>query len=472
MLEILAARLMAPYVGVSLNTYTGIIGTVLGGIAAGAWVGGWAADRVPPRYLLGPLLIVGGLLVMTSSPLVTLLGEHLHAASLRAIIALSAATVFLPAFVLSAVTPVVVKMQLQDLTTTGRVVGRMSGIATAGALVGTFGTGFILAERLHTHVILLIVGAVLVALGAILSRRLMRRLRPIAAVLLIGAVLTAAAAGAGVQGPCKVESGYFCIRVLSAPPGDSGRILMLDDVAHSYADVGNPRYLGFPYVRVLAAAMDGLAEPGERLAVLHIGGGAFTLPMYVAATRPGSVNKVMEIDPAVVDTARADFGLRSGPRLQVEVGDAGVLTTRERPLSYDFIVGDAFSSRSPPWQLTTREFLGRLRKLLRPRGAYLMNVIDDGRAFVRAEAATMQRVFPHVVVLELPGETNHVLVGANAPIDVAALRRQAMRMGVPVLPLTGASLGQLIGDAHVLENDFAPVDQLLNAGGSPVVAQR
>jgi spermidine synthase len=218
--------------------------------------------------------------------------------------------------------------------------------------------------------------------------------------------------------------------------------------------------------------MDGLAKPGERLAVLHIGGGAFTLPMYVAATRPGSVNKVMEIDPAVVDTARADFGLRSGPRLQVEVGDAGVLTTRERPLSYDFIVGDAFSSRSPPWQLTTREFLGRLRKLLRPRGAYLMNVIDDGRAFVRAEAATMQRVFPHVVVLELPGETNHVLVGANAPIDVAALRRQAMRMGVPVLPLTGASLGQLIGDAHVLENDFAPVDQLLNAGGSPVVAQR
>src|SRR3954470_17212163 len=77
LLEILAARLMAPYVGVSLNTYTGIIGTVLAGIAAGTWIGGRAADRVAPRLLLGPLLVAGGVLAIATAPLVTLLGEHI-----------------------------------------------------------------------------------------------------------------------------------------------------------------------------------------------------------------------------------------------------------------------------------------------------------------------------------------------------------------------------------------------------------
>src|SRR4051794_35764814 len=78
MLEILAVRLMAPYVGVSLNTYTGIIGTVLAGISAGAFVGGWAADRTPPQKLLGPILVAGGVLALTTAPLTTALGSGLH----------------------------------------------------------------------------------------------------------------------------------------------------------------------------------------------------------------------------------------------------------------------------------------------------------------------------------------------------------------------------------------------------------
>ena len=69
-LEILAGRLLAPYVGVSLNTYTGIIGTVLVGIAIGAWLGGVAADRFDPRRLIPLLLIVGGALAIATIPTV------------------------------------------------------------------------------------------------------------------------------------------------------------------------------------------------------------------------------------------------------------------------------------------------------------------------------------------------------------------------------------------------------------------
>ncbi len=74
-LEILAGRLLAPYVGVTLETYTAIIGTVLAGIAGGTWAGGWAADRVEPRSLLGPLLVGGGVLSLATVPLTRSLGS-------------------------------------------------------------------------------------------------------------------------------------------------------------------------------------------------------------------------------------------------------------------------------------------------------------------------------------------------------------------------------------------------------------
>ncbi|MCI4351746.1 MAG: fused MFS/spermidine synthase, partial [Thermoplasmata archaeon] len=136
-LEILAGRLLAPYVGVTLQTYTAVIGTVLAGIAVGSWAGGLAADRVNPRHFLGPIILGGGALSILTVPIVRTLGDvstaHVNSAS----VLLAIAGFFLPALVLSAVTPMVVKLQLRDLGHTGGVVGALSGIGTFGALVGT-----------------------------------------------------------------------------------------------------------------------------------------------------------------------------------------------------------------------------------------------------------------------------------------------------------------------------------------------
>ena len=461
-LEILAARLMAPYVGVSLNTYTGIIGTVLAGISAGTWAGGRAADRFEPRLLLGPILITGGLLAIVTAPLVIVLGERLSGGTLPRIIALTAATVFLPAFVLSAVNPLVVKMQLQDLSATGRVVGRLSAVATAGALVGTYGTGFILAARLPNRTILVCVGAVLIVLGLAVWWHLARRLRAAAVVATLIALLATGATAAAVEGPCKVESGYFCIRVESGGPGNSLRTLWLDDLVHSSVDLRDPRVLSLDYARILATAIAVMSPPGAPIKVLHIGGGAFSLPRYIAADRPGSINTVMELDQAVVDTARDDFGLHDEPGLTIEVGDARLLVKDEPAHSYDFVIGDAFSSRSSPWHLTTEEFLGEIEELLRPRGAYLMNLIDRESRFARAEAATLREVFRHVAILRSLATTNQILIGSNAPIDTAAIAAEARRRGTVVVPIDGSALSHLIGGARVLEDDFAPVDQLLH----------
>ena len=164
-LEILAARLLAPYVGVTLETYTAIIGTVLAGIALGHWLGGRAADRVDPRRLLGPLLVGGGVLSLATIPLVRFVGSAAAGADESQAILLSGVGFFLPAAVLSAVSPAVVKLQLRDLGTTGSVVGHLSAIGTAGSIAGTFLAGFVLVELAATSTSIVVTGALLVALG-------------------------------------------------------------------------------------------------------------------------------------------------------------------------------------------------------------------------------------------------------------------------------------------------------------------
>ena len=460
-LEILTARLMAPYLGVSLDTYTGIIGTVLAGISAGSWIGGRAADRYSPRLLLGPILILGGFLALISPTLVNLLGPEVEGGGVKAIVGLALCTVFLPALVLSAVTPVVVKLQLTDLQTTGTVVGRLSAFATAGALLGTFGTGFFLVIALpdaaHRG------GHRDPADGA-------RGRWPQAGcdagsasttvvwVALLG-VGTGAAAVA-VTGPCKTESAYFCIRVIDDPPGTSGRLLVLDDVWHSYVDLENPRRLRFSYATVSIAAIDVIAPGDGAISALQIGGGGFTMPRYLEAARPGSKVEVLELDQAVLDTARRDLGLRTGPNLRVDIGDARLLIRKKVPRSYDFILGDAFASRSVPWHLTTREFLTTIRELLHPGGAYVMNLIDSGELrFLKAEAATMLEVFPSVTLFGVPN--NYVLVGSGNPVDGRRVARIVAPKGIQLAPRSGASLRRFVGDARPLRDDFAPVDQLL-----------
>src|SRR5690606_7138261 len=111
-LEILAGRLLAPYIGVSLETFTGIIGVVLAGIAAGSWAGGTLADRVDPRRLVGPLVGLGGLATLATVPLVTAVGSGMddpgtYHGHLPQIVVLSTVGFFLPALTLSAVSPAV-----------------------------------------------------------------------------------------------------------------------------------------------------------------------------------------------------------------------------------------------------------------------------------------------------------------------------------------------------------------------------
>src|SRR5439155_23866065 len=132
----------------------------------------------------------------------------------------------------------------------------------------------------------------------------------------------------------------------------------------------------FPYVQAIASVADVEWPARDPISALYIGGGGLTLPRYLAATRPGTAGRVLEIDPTVLQLSRSLVGPDGVPGLREQGGDARVTPREETPGRRDLIVGDAFSGPAVPWHLTTREFLQEIRRTLRPGGSYAVNVTD------------------------------------------------------------------------------------------------
>ncbi len=460
-LEIIAGRLMAPYVGVSLDTFTGIIGTILAGIAAGAAVGGALADRRDPLRLIAQALFYGGALTWLSIPIVTALGPGLGSGPV-AIVVLAASGFVLPTAVLSGIGPMVAKLQLDSIDETGAVMGRLSAASTFGALIGTFGTGFILIALLPVRTIIIMIGAALVIAGLVVFWTTGRK-RPDA--VEIGLIVATAFIGLAVSSPCDFETDYYCVRVVAddiegadARPG--GRSLIIDQFRHAHVDLDDPEYLDIRYMRLFADVAKTL--PAGPIDVLHVGGGGFSLPRYLTAVRPGSTNTVLELDAELVQIAQDELGLTDADQLDIRTGDARLHLGGLPTDGYDLIVGDAYSGQSVPWHLTTVEVMAEFRRLLKDDGLYVMNVIDGGdNSFMRSQLATLREEFPELVVIEPEGgvpanAVNQVIVAAAAQIpnievdstDGAVLRDHA------VVDFMG-------DDTMILTDNFAPTDQLL-----------
>jgi spermidine synthase len=166
---------------------------------------------------------------------------------------------------------------------------------------------------------------------------------------------------------------------------------------------------------------------------VHLGGGAATLARYVAATRPRSRQLVVELDKAVLELAREHLGLRPHPGLRVRVGDAAELLPKRRDASADLVVTDAFDPGGTiPDALTTTAFAGELRRVLRPSGIHVLNVVDTrGAPLAHAHAATLSTAFPHVAIVApramLRGRAggNALVLASAAPLPVAELERRA-----------------------------------------------
>ncbi|MBG6067121.1 spermidine synthase [Micromonospora ureilytica] len=245
--------------------------------------------------------------------------------------------------------------------------------------------------------------------------------------------------------------------------------LLLDGAPQSHVDLTDPTHLEFEYVRRLAAAVDLIAPAGEPLRVLHLGGGALTLPRYVSATRPLSTQRVSEVDGALVELVRRALPWPSDARLRVRVEDARAVLTSTREASYDVVVADVFSGARTPAHLTSVEYAAEVARVLRPSGWYLANLADGPPLrHARGQVATVRSVLPRAclvgdaAVLRGRRYGNLVLVAGRSTPPVPELTRRAAGDWFPGRVVAGdeldrfASGAQIVRDADATGSDPPP----------------
>jgi len=227
------------------------------------------------------------------------------------------------------------------------------------------------------------------------------------------------------------------------PDRPQGWTLLVDGTAQSHVDLDDPLHLEFEYVRRLGHVADLVAPPFGPVRALHLGGGAWTLARYVAATRPGSVQRVVELDGQLVDLVASRLPA-DGTGIEVTVGDARAALVAVPPGSVDLLVLDVFAGARTPAHLTSVEFVRAAAAALAADGVYAANVADGGSlAFARTQVAAAAAVFAEVAVVAVPqllhGRRfgNLVLVASAEPLPVADLVRRAAADAFPARVLAG-----------------------------------
>jgi spermidine synthase len=262
----------------------------------------------------------------------------------------------------------------------------------------------------------------------------------------------------GLGGPAvpgRTEVGGGTAELLADADRPDSWQLFLDGVPQSHVDLADPTYLEFEYVRRIGHVLDLAAEPGRPVDVVHLGGGALTLPRYVAVTRPGSRQRVVEVDQALTDLVRSSLPLPRSARVRVRADDARAGLATLPDASADVVVVDVFAGARTPAHLTTVEFAVDVARVLKPGGVTAWNVSDGPPLrFVRTEAATLAAVFGHVALLAEPGTLrgrrfgNTVAVASDAELPVSALTRRCAGDPMPSRVVAGDDLTDFVGQAQ------------------------
>jgi MFS family permease/spermidine synthase len=484
-IEIVAGRIIAPTVGVSLYTWTTVIGVVFAGMSLGNFIGGKISDRFPSRQTLAAMLISAALgaayifFVMNTNGGLPDLPDL--AVSLPVRMLLFVSTIFLvPSVLLGTIPPIVVKLALRNLDESGAAVGRINAMSSLGSILGTFATGYVLISLLGTRMIVLVVVAVLMAMGVWLGKWGGAKMPARAAGSLLAAALLALPfvplpeIQKTLKGPCLRETDYFCIRIRDDDrDGRRYKVLILDRLVHSYTNSDDARDLRYQYEKVGAEVADFLSERDGRVDSFFIGGGGYSLPKYIELEHPQSILDVAEIDPGVTAIARDELGLARNTKIKSLNADARLILSAISPThKYNFVLGDAFNDFSVPYHLTTREFNRLVRSHMTDDGIYMLNLIDGGDLpFLGAFARTLRQTFAYVYVVTNGGQlrgtlrATYVILASPQPIDLEALRRFPSHDGEK-------NIGQwlveqreteslIASDNLILTDDFVPTDRLL-----------
>ncbi|MFC2122870.1 fused MFS/spermidine synthase [Bacteroidota bacterium] len=484
-IELIAARLLAPHIGVSLYTWTSIIGVILGGIALGNYLGGKLADKHPSPLFLALIFFTGALLTIVILPSIKVVTTEDFFGNLPVMwnfILKTACIFFMPAIVLSMVSPMVIKLALADLGKTGGVVGTIYAVSTTGAILGTFMTGFYFILWFGTNTIVWLVAIVLFLTGIVswFAWRVPGRWSLSLMNIIIGASVTLTVLISFILFELREswrenytrESNYFAIRVLDG--GNDIKVLVLDHLVHSYINPNEPTALDYYYLKVFKELVTYSIEDNNAPRVLHLGGGGYSFPRYLEAIYPASVNEVVEIDPVVTQVAYEELGLPSDTSIKTHNQDARLfLIQRRAEERYDVVIGDVFNDYATPFHLTTLEFNQLVKFHMTEDGIYLLNLIDDyerGR-YMASFIHTLRQTFNFVYLLsplgglEFTGTSTFVLAATDKPIDIDDYKQFVTEEGnkkALAIPHDENKLEEYLSKKNpiLLIDDYVPTDIL------------
>jgi|SRR5271166_467602 len=458
LLEILGTRILAPYLGSSFSVWVNVIGTILGSLSLGYYLGGVLADR---NQRLLPLILLAGAgaiaLVHFERPLLPQFGDlGLDWGSL-----LAAVLFFAPAsVVLGMVSPYLLKIAASDPTRLGRTSGSIFAASTLGSIAGTFLGGFWLIP--HFTVSSILAGMVVVLL--ILSAWTAAAIRPswiaVSAALVTAVAIQAAVAPAGdwsahVRHVFEKNSRYYNIRVNEATGLRKARLLLLDGSLHSGRLLDQPGML-IPYIELSSKILQQV-KPAPQSALV-IGGGGYTIPEFIKIYAPAAEVTVVEIDPDVTATAK-QFFLQDPSLPIITVNEDGRVFLNRNRRQFDLLYTDAYVGLSIPPFLATREAFQQMRRALKPDGIAVFNIASAraGKlgAVYEALFTTMRDVFPQTAVFSTipaqPTEGQNIILVATGgqPLPENDLR-----------PFESSRIRDLPARGLLLTDDFAPTDYL------------
>lgn len=456
--ELLASRLLAPSIGSSMYVWTSVIGVMIAALAVGYAAGGWLADKRVAKQDIAWLLLLSALAIictlMSYEPLLFFISSLVP--DQRAQGVLAAVTLFMPAsFLLGMISPYLARLRVKSLTTTGRSVATLSALNSVGGISGTFCTGFIFFSLFGSREALGLLVVALVACSWLIMPRYRLRLRLI--VLAVFAVILCLQYFTKTHAPglvANIETPSAHYSVLAGTQNERDvRLLTTDPRGYqsaAYTDGSNELALG--YARKMAEVVR-VAPNKEN--ILIIGGGAFSLPEYLAAKYPSSHIDVVEIDPHLSGIAQKYFGYTPLPNIAVHAQDARVFLQKAQPNTYDVLLVDAYSNDSAiPFSLATLEYTEQLKRVAAPKGTVIANLIGSTNSSCLPVLASLHKSYSHSfrkthVVPLYPGADhvqNIIALYTNSSVDWA--KGIGVNMPIDTKPATP------------LTDNYAPVEAL------------
>lgn len=474
-LELVAARIFAPFLGTSLIVWSSLIAIILGALSLGYYLGGRLADKKANYKTLASFFLFASILVLLTilinTELLTFLNDLRLPLQWTAILA--TVLLFGPLSVLlGMVSPYALRLRLDDLAHSGRTAGNLYAISTLGSIVGTLAAGFYLIPflgnfRLSLLLVFLLFFLALLAASYNLKFKAIHLVYFFLLLFLMAALLSVVDKVWRLDNlVLDVDSSYNRIIIYDTQDADGRAIRRWQTDKHAVQSamfLDDPVALVHDYTKAYAAAEQVLPKIDS---ALMIGGAAYSYPKYFLANQPQAEMTVVEIDPTATQVAKDYFFLEEDPRLHIVHEDARYFLQQNQQ-RFDVIYMDAFlSAISIPYQLTTLETVQRFYDSLDEDGLLLTNLISgiegEKGLFLQAEYQTYKMIFPQVYLLQIDGSrggdvVQNLLLIASKSAEALDLNNEIFSEFLGLLWEKEIDSSQV----EILTDDHAPVDYYL-----------